>query len=253
MTNKLWFEYPNRFQWGDTNVDSGLGGPHDITLLCPANYPVTSIVPGVIASITAPLWGKCVGILLDTPVNGIGWFHYLHLSAVNPVLKVGQHVTDDLIGWVGGGTTDAMYQGTTNPTGHNFLDDTFNSDSIQVGVALMQGPAYGGPGWQNFPPINNNLNPQGIIDAARKNAYEKQQFRDVWTASGKRSDTGIYQKLLGYSDTLSMCYPVSEEIATVDVSGNACIMQRFDSGYYVVYISGKTNVYDAHNRLVIVL
>ena len=165
-----WYMFDFVVPFGDKDYDVGLGGAHDLDIGAPPNYPVTSIVSGVISDISSPDWGRQVGIKLDTPINGIPWLHYLHLSAVNPSLSVGQRVNvGQVIGWVGGANSQAQYAGTSNPTGANFLNSPNNSSRIQVGVALMNGPAYGGPGWENWPTnpavdhFDSPLNPTGII------------------------------------------------------------------------------------------
>ncbi len=164
-----WYTFPIVVPFGDPNFDSALGGAHDIDIGAPANYPVTALLPGKVSSITAPKWGKQVGILLDTPYNGVPYCAFLHLSAVSPALLLGHHVnTDDLIGWVGGANSQSQYTGTSNPTGQNFLNDSFNSSRIQVGFALMRGPEYGTAGWENFPPVDWKLDPSQIILNARK-------------------------------------------------------------------------------------
>lgn len=72
---------------------------------------------------------------LESPYKGIPFMAYLHLSAVNPERAVGQHVTKgDLIGWVGGGTSEVDYEGTNNPTGINFLNTTSRSSQIKESV-----------------------------------------------------------------------------------------------------------------------
>lgn len=271
-----WFMYPNRFQWGDTSFDVGLGGPHDIDILAPANYPVTSIVSGTISDISAPSWGKQVGVALDVPVNGIGWFHYLHLSATNPALSVGQRVNiGDLIGWVGGATSPSQYDGTSNPTGSNFLNSPDQSDSIQVGVALMNGPAYGGPGWQVFPPINPALNPQPIIDAARTlytqlnppstppptPNFKAQQFEAVWKTTQlglKWHGSGLYLARLAAFMTgkLGACTPTQDEqtvsidgVTITDWTGKDIKWQRYDDGSHGEWTdTGGGKIYDTFGR-----
>jgi hypothetical protein len=164
-----WYEYDIVVPFGNVNFDSALGGAHDLDLGCPANHPITALLSGSISSITSPAWGKQVGVALDHPINGKPYCAYLHLSAVNPTLRVGMHINvNDTIGWAGGGNTEAQYAGTRNPTGQNFLNDTFNSSRIQAGFALMNGPEYGVIGWTVFPPIDWALDPTQIILAARK-------------------------------------------------------------------------------------
>lgn len=167
--SKVWFEYPIVVPFGNPNFDAALGGSHDIDIGAPANAEITALLDGTISSIDSPSWGMQVGVKLHKPYNGIPYCSYLHLSAVKPGLKVGDTLkVGDLIGWCGGGTHADMYAGTSNPTGHNFLNDSFNSSRIQAGFALMRGPSYGHAGWENFPPVDKALDPtQIILDAVR--------------------------------------------------------------------------------------
>lgn len=165
-----WYEYPIVVPFGNPNYDSQLGGSHDMDVAPPPNCPVTALLPGTVCDLSAPSWGKQVGLQLDTPYNGVPYMAYLHLSAINPQLVIGGHVdTGDLIGWVGGATQASQYAGTANPTGQNFLNAPIMSSQIQVGIALMRGPVYGdGSGWVSFPPIDMSLDPtQIILDAVR--------------------------------------------------------------------------------------
>ena len=165
--NKPWFMYPFTIHFGDTSSNVQLGGAHDLDIGAPANYPVTALLPGTIVDIWSPIWGRQVGVQLDSPYKGIPYMGFLHLSAVNPTLREGHHVSKgDLIGWVGGATNEAQYAGTSNPTGQNFLNDPSQSSQIQVGVALMRGPKYGeGLGWVDFIAhgVDWSLNPTQII------------------------------------------------------------------------------------------
>lgn len=164
----VWYQYPILVPFGNSNFDRGLGASHDLTIKAPPNFPVTSLTDGVISDISSPSWGKQVGVLMPTPVNGHRWIHYLHLSATEPSLTIGKVVKEgDVIGWVGGANNQSQYAGTSNPTGSNFLNSTIMSSNVQVGVALMDGPAYGGLGWSNFPPINMSLDPTTIVQSAR--------------------------------------------------------------------------------------
>lgn len=177
----LWFQYPIGVPFGNPNYDVQFGGSHDMTILAPPNVPVTCLRTGSISSITSPSWGKQVGVQLFRPVNGNPYMSYLHLSAVNPALSVGDIVsTGDLIGWVGGANNDAQYLGTTNPTGSNFLNDPIMSSQVQVGIALMRGPEYGvGAGWVTFPPIDTTLDPSSLISSIN---YMRNAFETEWTS-----------------------------------------------------------------------
>ena len=167
---KAWYEYPIVVPFGAAGFDTNLGGPHDIDLGCPPNLPITALLSGNVSSIDSPLWGMQVGVKLDAPIQGISYCSYLHLSGVNPQLRINSVVhPGDLIGWCGGGYNDAMYLGTSNPTGENFLNDIWNSSRIQAGFALMRGPSYGHVGWERFPPVDRALDPTQIIrDALAK-------------------------------------------------------------------------------------
>lgn len=259
-----WFEYPVCVPFGNTNYDVALGGAHDMDFSAPPNSNVINIVSGVVSSITSPMWGIQVGIKMDTPFNGHAFCAYLHLSAVKPGLTVGSRVAiGDLVGWVGGGTTEDMYQGTTNPTGKNFLNDSFNSSRIQVGFALMDGVEYGGIGWKNFPPVDWSLDPTPLIEQAKQffinNTvdYASQQFDDIWkhNAVGATFGTGIYQALKSYHKTLFIGVPVTKEIDTINWMGKPVVYQCFSSSYHAEWNKEdhKTRIYDEHNHLIVTL
>lgn len=159
-----WYDYKVGVPFGNANYDTGLGGSHDMTFLTPPNILITQIADGIVTDISAPSWGKQVCIKLDKPINGHDYFGILHLSAVNPALKPGDRMKiGDLVGWSGGCNTDEEYKGTSNPTGQNFCNTYNMSSQPQVGIALHDGPAYGGLGWKVFPPIDTSLNPMPVI------------------------------------------------------------------------------------------
>ncbi len=265
---QLWFMYDIVVPFGDPNFDSALGGSHDLDIGAPANYPVTALLPGTIASITEPDWGKQVGVQLDSPYNGVPYFGFLHLSAVNPALTVGQHVSPgDLIGWVGGANDASQYAGTSNPTGQNFLDTSFQSSRIQVGVALMRGSEYGGAGFERFPPVDQALDPTQIILDARQ-GITAQQGRTTWVSTGQQQQaenswaantvgapagTGIYTDWTHfYMNGLNFGPPVTKEYVTVDFSSNRRILQWFAGGVHYEYDpAGNTgNFYDIHSQVI---
>ncbi len=170
--DKPWFMYDFTITYANPEEDTGYHGAHDIDIGAPPNYPVTALLPGTISSITdgtdntgTVIWGRQVGIRLDQPYNGNPYLAYLHLSAVNPGLTEGSHVSKgNLVGWVGGASSETDYEGTSNPTGHNFLNTSGRSSRTQVGFALMKGPEYGHAGWTEFPDPNSNPT-QIILDA----------------------------------------------------------------------------------------
>lgn len=190
LPQKPWFLYPVSVPFGNPNYDSQYGGSHDMDVTPPPNYPVTNLLPGTIASISSPSWGKAVGLKLDAPIGDVAYWSFLHLSAVNPSLKIGQHMnTGDLVGWVGGATSASQYSGTSNPTGQNFLNDPSQSSQVQVGFALMRGPEYGvGSGWETFPPIDKSLDPTSVIQSAINKILNTPDYvllsaQDTWRAS----------------------------------------------------------------------
>lgn len=196
MSNQPWYTFQIVVPFGDPNYDSQMGGSHDLDVGAPPNYPVTTLLSGTISSITVPPWGKQVGIRLDSAYNSIPYLAFLHLSAVNPSLRVGSHVVKgDLIGWVGGASDPSQYAGTSNPTGQNFLNDPSQSSRVQVGMALMRGPEYGvGSGWETFPPIDWSLDPTSIIkDAVALYSVKRKAFEIEWTIEqpAARLDSGI--------------------------------------------------------------
>ncbi len=169
-----WFMFEICVPFGNPNFDAEFGGAHDLDIGAPPNHPVTALLPGTIISITKPPpdWGEQVGVRLDEPFNGIPNMAYLHLSAVNPALAVGQHVSEGhLIGWVGGANHEAQYLGTSNPTGSNFVNKPFQSSRVQVGVALMRGKQFGIEDFHQWPPVETELDPTEIILDARRRPF----------------------------------------------------------------------------------
>jgi hypothetical protein len=148
-----WYEYPICVPFNDPNYDVQYGGSHDLDVATPPNTPITALLPGTISNVGTPVGGMQVGVKLDTAYHGIPYMNYLHLSAVRPGLSVGEHINAwDIIGWSGGCTEASQYAGTSNPTGHNFLNTPDQSSRPQTGIALMYGPEYGvGAGWTPKP------------------------------------------------------------------------------------------------------
>lgn len=267
-----WFQYPVGVPPLNTGYDTGLGGSHDMTILCPPNMEVTSLVSGVVSDLSAPSWGKQIGVKLDSPFNGKPYYANLHLSALNPALTVGQRITiGDLFGWAGGANNTSQYLGTSNPTGQNFLNSPDMSSRVQVGIALMDGPSYGGAGWKNFPPLDLNLDPSKIVLWARigeqpvptpvppsPTPFKQQQFDAVWKTTGhgiRWFGSGLYHArlqamLLG---KLASCYPIEDEqktsmdgLAIIDWNGKPIIWQSYSDGSHGEWdiASGSPRIYD---------
>jgi hypothetical protein len=162
----IWYEHSVSVPFGQG--DSLYGGAHDMAIACPPNTLITALLGGTIETVTSPPWGIQIGIKLDVPYNGIPYMAYLHLAAVFPDIHIGLHIGKGyVIGYSGGCNTAAQYNGTSNPTGHNFLNTPQQSSQPQVGIALMRGPVYGvGAGWTPKP--DPALDPTSLIILARK-------------------------------------------------------------------------------------
>jgi hypothetical protein len=182
----MWYEYAVSVPFGQG--DALYGGAHDMAIACPPNTPVTPLLHGKVATITSPEWGRQLGILLETPYNGAPYMSYLHLAAISPSIHLGDHIfKGQLIGWSGGCNTAAQYAGTSNPTGHNFLNTLQQSSQPQVGIALMRGPEYGvGAGWTPKP--DPALDPTSLLQQARSSVMPVTSFSDrekqVWGKFG---------------------------------------------------------------------
>jgi Peptidase family M23 len=224
-----WYKYPICVPFGNPNYDVQYGGSHDMDIAAPPNYPVTALLPGTVSSVTAPPWGKQVGIKLDTPINGVPYMAYLHLSATNPPLATGTYVNvGDLIGWVGGANNEQQYAGTSNPTGQNFLNPPSQSSQIQIGVALMRGPEYGMAGWETFPPVDWQLDPTPIIQ--KRLAFETQ-----WTSvvPGVSTTSGIANTAwVDYHAGKVRGPALTHEYHTVTPDGKPIVAQEVASGTF---------------------
>lgn len=163
-----WVGYPTSVPYGNASYDTGLGGSHDMDLKTPPDTEITFLLPGTITDISAPTWGKQVSLELDNPWQGVKYMAYLHLDAVNPTIKVGDHVTPGVVvGWSGGENDLSQMRGANNPTGQHFVDSSQMSSGPQIGIALMNGPIYGsGMGWISNPEGHPELNPEPLIQAA---------------------------------------------------------------------------------------
>ena len=275
-----WFQYDIVVPFGDTRYDTLLGGSHDLTIGAPPNMAVTALLPGTVSDVSSPSWGRQVCLKLDTEYNGVPFMAYLHLSATNPSLRPGVHVgVGELIGWVGGANEAQQYNGTSNPTGENFLNSPEMSSRVQVGVALHRGPSYGGLGWQNFPPIDRSLDPTKIIEEARTmaeattntpavqptkkdspfpvpeidNLQLTTRANDAWSAlnGSYPADTGIAGVWLScFVEGVFLGAPTTGEVSWTNSNGKTGVCQFFQYGRIEDCPRGSYAVFNALNQRV---
>lgn len=194
----------------------------------------------------------------------------MHMSAVNPKLALGSRVAvGDLVGWVGGANTDAQYLGTTNPTGHNFLNSPNASSRVQQGIALMDGPSYGGIGWVDFPPIDLALDPTPILQKARNSflllqptpayqyaAQKTDQFNSVWASMGVDITSPLAQVFLDayvQGKIVQLPFPVLPATPGNDWGKNQGMYLSSNTGHYAFSFNGVTTLYDASNHAILSL
>jgi hypothetical protein len=245
-----WIDCPEGVPFGNANYDVGLHGSHDKTFICPPNTEVFQLAAGTITDISAPSWGKQVTIKLNEPVDGHEYFAILHLSAVEPALRIGDLMNpNDVVGWSGGCVNSSQYNGTSNPTGQDFCDAVEMSSRPQVGIALCDGPAYGGAGWKVFPPIDTTLDPNVVVENYRKNHqpiqempdFKAEWFNAMWSSivKGWGNNTAIYKA--AYADYLNGKFrgPIlSGEYSHKDENGVDATYQDLAMGLYK-YQNGK--------------
>lgn len=265
MTTKTnWYDNTVAVPFGNPHYDVGLGGSHDMTFHENPNTEIFQLAAGTITDISEPSWGKQVTIELDEAINGHHYFAILHLSAVNPSLRIGQHMSPgELVGWSGGCVNSAQYNGTSNPTGQNFLNNPAMSSQPQVGIALCDGRAYGGLGWKKFPPIDVSLNPEPVLQNYKNNHAppppvnnKLEQWLDVWNSNTINipDTTGIAVtcKKLFEENKMPAVYPIHIEIKTKDWNGESIQWQSLSNGYHSEYYleTDRGYVYDEKgNRL----
>jgi hypothetical protein len=230
----------------------------------PPNTPITAILAGMVSSLTFPSWGIQLGIALNTPYNGAPFMAFLHLAATRPGLVVGSRINPgDLIAWSGGCTDARQYDGSSNPTGHNFLNSPEQSSQPQTGIALMRGPEYGvGAGWTTKP--DPRLNPTSLLGIARiaetRNVYMERQMLDVWNMFSKalgekpqNYDTGIAASWREHYATVNAGSPFGPEQPSIDWAGRSINIQYFTGGLRCEWdnANGGAAWYDYFNRRVI--
>lgn len=230
-----WFDYPICVPFNNLNYDVQYGGSHDLDVATPPNTTITTLLPGTIASITSPTWGIQVGIHLDSPYHNIPYMAYLHLSAVRPGLSIGEHVNaGDTLGWSGGCTNASQYAGTSNPTGHNFLDTPDQSSQPQTGIALMYGPEYGvGAGWTPQP--DPALDPTQILTTTRSQPFRLKSAADCWHSTAHLFGGTSPNYMSGIALAWQQLYsagkkpgpPLTPEYGSVNWSGKAIRVQEF--------------------------
>jgi hypothetical protein len=196
---------------------------------------------------------------------------YLHLAAINPTLSQGQAIkAGTVIGWSGGCYDASQYDGTSNPTGENFVDAIFMSSQPQVGIALHRGVAYGGAGWETFPPIDTALDPTGILETARKAEANPpapspgivHQAGLTWQVTGKLlvlvygktapQNTGIYRLWFkAFTSGKRNCgAPMTIELPMVNWAQTWGVCQWFMNGDRIEWFNGVGTIYNAANQKV---
>lgn len=188
----------------------------------PPNTPITALLAGEVSDISAPLWGKQLGIELYNLYNGIPYMAYLHLSAIEPSLQLGSSIeVGQLIGWSGGATTPEQYVGTSNPTGANFLDAPDMSSQPQTGIAFMRGPVYGsGKGWTPAP--DPTLDPTSLIWRA---LAASNTWHSIVTAPFNSGIAKSWRER--YHNGILMPPPTTQESPSFNWSGQPVIVQEF--------------------------
>lgn len=181
-----WQNQPVSVPYGNLNYDLAQGGSHDMDLKEPVDTPISFLRAGKIVDISSPPWGKQVGVQLDSPINGVPYYAFLHLDAVNPALAVGEHVNPgDLVGWSGGANSWDQVAGASNPTGSHYLNPAIQSSQPQIGLALMYGPRYGyGSGWISHPEQHPELNPEQLFSATNTTTSSSTTPLDLWSSIG---------------------------------------------------------------------
>lgn len=135
-TQKPWFSYPRIDNFGSIDPQGNYWKP-DSNILCPAGYPVTALLPGVVTSVSRTNWGQSVvTIKLNKPLNSLAnhtFYEHMHSAMV----RGGQAVSaGDLIGYTN-------YQG----------------EGANLGFGLYSGDVYGsGSAWSV---LQNDLKPGG--------------------------------------------------------------------------------------------
>lgn len=199
IPGKPWYMYDICVPFNNPNFDVVFGGSHDMDVQTPLGTPIYSIVSGTIVDLSAPAWGKQIGIRLDQPINNAPYWAYLHLGSTNPALRIGGHVgLGDLIAYSGGANSLAMVGTHLNtPFGPQFINNPIQSSQPQTGMALMRGPQYGvGAGWTPKPdpaldptPYLNQIRgkyPNGITTARKTQHKTLPDGTYVYFGSGGR-------------------------------------------------------------------
>lgn len=253
-----WYDRPICISFG--TADAGYNGAHDMDVQTLPNTQVTSIVSGIITDLSAPSWGKMVCLKLDDVwlalSDGVQWFAYLHLAAINPALKVGGRLEHgEVVGWSGGCTSANQYNGTSNPTGSNFLNATSQSSQPQTGIALMHGPVYGsGNGWSTYP--LTECNPIKILNAARagtppvsnKPNTKAQSLTDMWNVfRNTNENTGIGKSWLEEVNKGNLYGPaLTDEVDSVTWQGGKIKLKIFAGGWCEWHLDTNDGPAGAH-------
>lgn len=173
---KQWYDYDIISHFGETDREGKYWQP-DANLAVPFEYPVVSIVSGIVTSKEYTSWGQWVlTIKLDVPINRLATHMFFeHMSSI--YVSVGERVSK--------GTT----LGLTGTAAVNIL----------LGVGLYSGDIYGsGEAWtilQNDlkPGGAHLLDPTNLIESARNGNFNIQGETSFASISGDLlTTTGTY-------------------------------------------------------------
>lgn len=174
-TAKQWYDFPIVSHFDEIDREGNYLQP-DANLAVPFEYPVVSIVSGVVTWKEYTSWGQWVlTIKLDKPINRLATHMFFeHMSSI--YVSIGERVSQ--------GTT----LGLTGTAAVNIL----------LGVGLYSGDVYGsGEAWtilQNDlkPGGAHLLDPTSLIESARNGNFNFQ---------GKDSTSGVSSDLLNQTGT----------------------------------------------------
>lgn len=210
-----WYTFPRIDNYGGKEPYGNFPKP-DSNILCPAGYPITALLPGVVSGINAPDgtipdWGAVVTIRLDVPYNPIATHTaYLHLANVAQGLRVGQHVeSGQLIGYNGG-------------------IEAAGAQKADVGFALYNGDYYGyGSSWSQYVG-SASLNPVPLLNqfaqtggTTNYSSSQGSQGQSGWipglarVAAVFQANGDVASTLMAMDTALALTNPFNVDLSTI--------------------------------------